>query len=117
MLSDAGLLDTAINTLPFKLHISGSILRIRHPSREARSIGARRSNRQPGVPRAQHCLLAKKGTRADCHAADRVLTEKTRERITADSFDERAATTIVWAAMKAKTKLGMGLRKKKRKTT
>ncbi|XP_011631618.1 uncharacterized protein LOC105423543 [Pogonomyrmex barbatus] len=43
--------------------------------------------------------------------------EKARERITAgDSiFDERTAATTVWAAMKAKTKLGMDLKKKKRK--
>ncbi|KAL6268087.1 hypothetical protein P5V15_001177 [Pogonomyrmex californicus] len=47
------------------------------------------------------------------------LAEKARERTTAEdsTFGERAAATAVWTAMKIKTKLGMSLRKKKRKTT
>ena len=48
--------------------------------------------------------------------ADNILAAKARERITAinSTLGEKAAATAVWAAMKAKTKFGMGLKKKKR---
>jgi len=44
------------------------------------------------------------------------LQKKARERITASdaSFGEKAAATAVWAAMKAKTKFGMGMRREKK---
>ena len=47
------------------------------------------------------------------HIVDRVLAERARERITASDsmFGEKAAATAVWAAMKAKTKLGMGMKR------
>ncbi|EZA53796.1 Histone-lysine N-methyltransferase SETMAR [Ooceraea biroi] len=52
---------------------------------------------------------------SDRHAADLVLADRTRERISArnSSLGERAAAVAVWAAMKAKTKLGMGAKKKR----
>ncbi|KYN09519.1 hypothetical protein ALC57_18366 [Trachymyrmex cornetzi] len=54
---------------------------------------------------------------AERHAADNILAEKARKRITARDLTlrERAAATAVWAAMKAKTKIGMGLKTKKKK--
>jgi len=47
------------------------------------------------------------------HVADRVLAGRARERIIArdSTLGERAAATAVWAAMKAKTKLGMRMKK------
>jgi len=60
------------------------------------------------------------------HVADRILAEKARRRIVArdSSLGERAAAAAVWAAMKAKTKIGMGMETKmktkmktKKKTT
>ena len=44
------------------------------------------------------------------HVGDKILAKKTRKRITAtDSIlGKRAAATAVWAAMKAKMKIGMG---------
>ncbi|KYN50305.1 hypothetical protein ALC62_10890 [Cyphomyrmex costatus] len=50
------------------------------------------------------------------HSADRALAEKAKERITASdsTLGEKAVATAVWAAMKAKTKLGMGVRKRKK---
>ncbi|RLU25216.1 hypothetical protein DMN91_003309 [Ooceraea biroi] len=48
-----------------------------------------------------------------------ILSKRARERVFArdSTLGERAASTAVWAAMKAKTKLGMGLRTTKKKTT
>ena len=50
---------------------------------------------------------------------DKILVKEAQKRITAkDSIlGERAAATAVWAAMKAKTKIGMGMKTKKRKLT
>jgi len=51
------------------------------------------------------------------YAADRILAEKARNRIGArdSTLGERATATAVWAAMKAKTKLGTGLKRTKTK--
>jgi len=50
------------------------------------------------------------------HVADRILGVEACERITAkDSLGEKVAATAVWTAMKAKTKISMGM-KTKRKT-
>ena len=51
----------------------------------------------------------------DRHAADRILADRARERITArdSTFGERAAATAIWAAMRAKTKLGMGMKRRR----
>ena len=51
------------------------------------------------------------------HEAERALAERVRERVFANdaTFGEKATATGVWATMKAKTKLGMGMRRTKRK--
>jgi len=48
---------------------------------------------------------------------DNILTTKARKRIAARdlTLGERTAAAAVWAAMKAKTKIGMGLKTKKKK--
>ncbi|KAG5328141.1 SETMR methyltransferase, partial [Acromyrmex charruanus] len=53
------------------------------------------------------------------HVADKILAEEARKRITAkdSTLGERAAVTAVWAVMKAKTKIGMDLKMKKKKPT
>jgi len=52
---------------------------------------------------------------AERHVADKILAEKARKRIIArNSTLERAAAAAVWAAMKAKTKIGMGMKTKKK---
>ena len=50
------------------------------------------------------------------HAADRILAQRAWERVIAKdaSLGEKAAAWAVTNAMKAKTKLGMGLKKKMR---
>jgi len=51
--------------------------------------------------------------------ADNILAAKARKRITArdSTLGVRVAATVVWAAIKAKTKIGMGLKIKKKKAT
>jgi len=48
------------------------------------------------------------------HAADRIFGVETRKRITAKNltFREKVTATAVWAAMRAKTKFGMGMKTK-----
>ncbi|KYQ50955.1 hypothetical protein ALC60_09947, partial [Trachymyrmex zeteki] len=52
------------------------------------------------------------------HTADKLLAEKARKRIVAkdSTLGERVAATAVWAVMKAKTKLGMDLKTRKKKS-
>ncbi|KYN27532.1 hypothetical protein ALC57_03078 [Trachymyrmex cornetzi] len=51
----------------------------------------------------------------DRHAADNVLADKALRRVTArdSALSERAAAAAVWAALKTKTKIGMGMKPKK----
>jgi len=51
--------------------------------------------------------------------ADNILAEKARTRITASDsvLSERAAAVAIWAVMKAKTKIDMGMKPKKKTTT
>ncbi|KZC13170.1 hypothetical protein WN55_05656, partial [Dufourea novaeangliae] len=50
------------------------------------------------------------------HDADKILAEISGQRVTAAdaSFGEKAAASAMWAAMKVKTKLGMGLKRNRR---
>ena len=55
---------------------------------------------------------------AERHVVDNILAEKARKRITASdlTLKKRAAATAVWAAIKAKTKIGfIDLKTKKKK--
>jgi len=50
----------------------------------------------------------------DRHAADKVLVDKALGRVVArDSALSERAAAVVWAAMKAKTKIGLGMKPKK----
>ena len=53
------------------------------------------------------------------HVTDKIIAEEARKRITAKDLTfgerERVVATAVWAAMKVKTKIGMGLKTKKKK--
>jgi len=49
----------------------------------------------------------------DRHAADKVLADKALERIARDSALSERAAAAVWAGMKAKTKISMGMKPKK----
>jgi len=115
----AGLLNSAINALPFELHIPGyqfcgSGTRLR----ERLARGERGINPLNAACREHDIAYSRNKELFNRHIADQILAKKARERITASdaSFGERAAATAVWAAMKAKTKFGMGMRRGKKKT-
>jgi len=114
----AGILNRAINALPFELHRPGYQFcgpGTRLEKRLAR--GDRGVNRLDAACREHDIAYSRSNDLSDRHAADRILADRARERITArdSTLGERAAASAIWAAMRAKTKLGMGL-KKRRKT-
>ncbi|KYM93372.1 hypothetical protein ALC62_16024 [Cyphomyrmex costatus] len=118
-LPSRGLLNKAINALPFELHIPGYQFcgpGTRLEKRLAR--GDRGINPLDTACREHDIAYSHNNGLTERHAADNILAEKARKRITArdSSLTERAAATAVWAAMKAKTKMGMGLKTKKRKS-
>ena len=112
------LLNRAINALPIELHIPG--YQYCGPGTRLRKRlerGDRGINPLDAACREHDIAYSHSDERADRHAADSALADKARERITAkdSTLGERAAATTVWAAMKAKTKLGMGMKKRKTK--
>lgn len=114
-----GLLDKAINALPFELHIPG--YQFCGPgTRLAKRLvrGDRGVNPLDAACREHDIVYSRNKELTARHIADRALADRARERITAkDShLGERAAATAVWAAMKAKMKLGMGMKRRTRKT-
>ncbi|KYN00152.1 hypothetical protein ALC62_09086 [Cyphomyrmex costatus] len=114
-----GLLNKAINALSFELHIPGYQFcgpGTRLEKRLAR--GDRGINLLDTTCREHDIAYSHNNGLTERHVADNILAEKARKRITArdSSLTERAAATAVWAAMKAKTKMGMGLKTKKRKS-
>lgn len=117
-ISGAGLLNRAINALPFELHIPGYQFcgpGTRLAKRLAR--GDRGINPLDAACREHDIAYSRSGELADRHTADRALAERARERVAAkdSTLGERAAATAVWIAMKSKTKLGMGATRIKRK--
>jgi hypothetical protein len=118
-----GLLNSAINALPFELHIPGYQFcgpgthlekRLARGDQGINPLDA--ACREHDIAYSQNKDLAKR------HVADDILAAKARKRITAkdSTLGEKAAAAAVWTAMKAKTKIGMGLKtkmKKKKKTT
>jgi len=112
------LLNSAINKLPFELHIPG--YQFCGPGTRLRKRleqGDRGINPLDAACHEHNIAYSRSNEQADRHAADRVLADRARERITAkdSKIGERAAATAVWAAMKAKTKLGMEMTKRKTK--
>ncbi|KYN22202.1 hypothetical protein ALC57_05404 [Trachymyrmex cornetzi] len=111
------LLNRTINALPFELHIPGYQFcgpGIHLAKRLAR--GDRGVNPLDVACRKHDIAYSQNNNLADRHIADRILTEKARQRITASdsTIGEKAAATAIWAAMKTKTKLGMGMPKRKK---
>ena len=112
----AGLLDMTINALPFEVHIPGYFCGSGTRLAKRLAHGDRGINRLDAACREHDIAYSRSNDLADRHIADRVLAERARERITASdsTFDEKAAAIAVWAAMKAKTKLGMGMKRRKK---
>ena len=115
-----GLLNHVINALPIELHIPGYQYCGPGTHLEKRlARGDQGINPLDAACREHDIAYSHSNDIAERHVADNILAAKARKRITArdSTLGERAAATAVWAAMKAKTKLGMGLKTKKKKTT
>lgn len=117
-----GLLNRAINALPIELHIPGYQFCGPGTQLEKRlARGDQGINSLDAACREHDIAYSHHNDLTERHVADNILATKARKRITAkdSTFGEKAAATAVWAAMKAKTKLGMGLKtvmKKKKRT-
>lgn len=112
----SGLLNRAINALPVELHIPGYQFcgpGTRLQTRLAR--GDRGINPLDAACREHDIAYSRNSDLVERHTADKILADKARERIVArdSTIGERAAATAVWAAMNAKRKVGMGLKKKR----
>lgn len=116
-----GLINTIINKLPVELHIPG--YQYCGPGTKLRKRVARGD---PGInPLDAACKehdIAYSKNREDIearNAADRVLANKAWQRVFAGDagIGEKAAAFAITNAMKAKAKLGMGLKKKKKRST
>ena len=118
--SGGSLLNRTINALPFELHIPGYQFcgpGTRLTKRLARGdVGI---NPLDAACREHDIAYSRSNDLTDRHAADKVLAKEARKRVTArdSALSERAAAAAVWAAMKAKTKIGMGMKSKKKMTT
>jgi len=115
-----GLLNRVINALPFELHIPGYQFcgpGTRLKKRLAR--GDRGVNPLDAACREHDIAYSQSKELVDRHAADKVLADKALGRFIArdSTVGEKAAAGAIWAAMKAKTKIGMGMKMKKRKPT
>lgn len=114
-----GLLNTIINKLPFEAHLPA------FPSKgtynycgPGTKLEARLARGDQGInPLDSACkehdiAYANQGDLEDRHRADKILEEKAWARVKAkdSKFGEKAAAWFVTTAMKAKRKLGMGVR-------
>ena len=114
-----GFLNHAINALPFELHIPGYQFWGPGTYLEKRLIrGSRGINPLNSACREHDITYSRNKDLAKRYVADKILAEEGTEHITAtdSSLGERAAARAIWAAMKAKTKIGMNLKTKKKST-
>lgn len=107
----AGLLDKAINNLPFEAHIPtynfcgpGTRLKRRLALNQSGINSLDNACKSHDISYSKHKDLEER------HKADKVLEEKAWERVKAKdaSFGEKSAAWLVTKAMKIKRKLGMG---------
>lgn len=114
-----GLINSAINKLPFELHIPGY-----QYCGPGTKLTKRIARGDQGVNKLdqgckQHDIAYSENQDLSArHKADRILLEKAKERLhsTDASLGEKAAALAVTAAMKTKVTLGMGCKSKKRRT-
>ena len=115
-----GLLNRAINALSTELHFPGyqfcgpGTHLIKRLARGDRGI-----NPLDAACREHDIAYSRSNDLGERHVADKVLVDKARKRIVArdSTLGERGAATAIWATMKAKTKIGMGMKTKIRKKT
>lgn len=113
-----GLVNSAINAFPIELHIPGyqfcgpGTKLIKRLARGDQGINPLdKACRKHDIEYSKHKDIEER------HKADEILANQARERITAKDakVGEKLTAAVVWAAMKAKRKLGMGLKKRGKK--
>jgi len=115
-----GLLNRTINALPFELHIPGYQFCGPGTHLEKRlARGDQGINPLDAACREHDIAYSRSNDLTERHAADRILGVKSRKRIIVkdSTLGEKVAATAVWAAMKAKTKIGMGMKSKTKTKT
>lgn len=109
----SGILNTAINKLPFELHIPG--YQFCGPGtrlNERLAKGEVGINPLDEACKAHDIAYSQYPDLKQRHEADKILAVKAWDRAkTSSSIKERLAALAIAAAMKTKTKLGMGMRK------
>jgi len=108
-----GLLNRAINALPFELHIFGYQFCGPETHLEKRLIRGQGINPLDAAYREHDIAYSHSNDLTERHMADKIPAEKARKRIIArnSTLGKRAAAASVWA-MKAKTKIDMGMKTK-----
>ena len=116
--SGCSLWNRAVNALPFELHIPGYQFcgpGTRLAKRLAR--GDAGINPLDAACREHDIAYSHSNDLTDRHAADNILAEKARKRITASdsALGERAAAAAVWAAMKSRQRSAWANRRRRRR--
>lgn len=114
----AGVLNKVIDSLPVELHIPGySFCGPGTRLAERLAAGDRGINQLDAACREHDISYSKHKDLTDRHKADKILEERawTRVKSKDGKFGERTAAWAVTNAMKLKRKLGMGIKKKKKK--
>lgn len=110
-----GLLNRAINNLPFELHLPGySYCGPGTKLAERLARGDPPKNKLDAACKEHDIEYSKNKDLHQRHRADKVLENKAWQRVKAkdSNFGEKSAAWLVTNAMKAKRKLGMGARKR-----
>ena len=114
MPAGCGLLNRMINALPFELHIPGYQFCGPGTHLEKRLARGDQGINPLDTACREHDIAYSRSNNLDKrHAADKVLATKALGRVIArdSALKEKAAAAVIWAAMKAKTKIGMGMKK------
>lgn len=114
-----GLLNTALNKLPIELHLPGGYRFCGPGTRLKERLARNERGLNPLDDACKEHDIAYAQYPNDLqqrHAADRILAAKAWDRVKhSPSFRERLAALSVAGVMKAKTKLGMGLKRQQRR--
>ena len=108
----SGLLNSAIDNLPFELHLPGYSYCGPGTKLQKRLLrGDQPKNSLDGYCKDHDIQYANHKDLESRHKADQILENKAWDRVRAkeSSFGEKSAAWLVTTAMKVKRKLGMGL--------
>lgn len=104
-----GLLNSAINSLPFEAHVPGYQFCGPGTKLEKRlARGDKGINPLDSACRDHDIAYLKSNNLNDRHKADKILENRAWERVKSGSIKEKAVAYAVVNAMKAKRKIGMG---------